>query len=203
MADTDKLTINNDGGKQASANAAIKTIRMLSATRPMLGIIVLTTLVLIASGLPYKSKRAFMGLAAVLLIYSWFNLIALFLRVYYDNKTSFSGWKITSVVLCMLLTYSGVFFALQLTDDDSFVGNVHELDKIAKHKESGAEEPVKDEYVDSWKGYADFCYFTITTMTTVGYGDISPRSYIARFLVVTLMISAFIVVSVMLGFSKS
>jgi len=51
--------------------------------------------------------------------------------------------------------------------------------------------------------FGDFLYFSFVTITTLGYGDIYPVAWQARFLVVTELISGLAVVAVYLGAAVS
>jgi len=58
-----------------------------------------------------------------------------------------------------IIGYAGVFFTIYHLDPNAFTGKIN--------------------------GYSDFLYFSTVTFATVGYGDISPLSQLARLLVVT------------------
>ena len=49
--------------------------------------------------------------------------------------------------------------------------------------------------------FSEFCYFTVVTITTVGYGDISPSTVGGKWFVCVWALSGFFLFSYLLGLS--
>lgn len=57
-------------------------------------------------------------------------------------------------------------------------------------------------YFERW-GYFDSVYFTVTTLTTVGYGDLNPKTYFGRLFTIFYMIFGISVALYSLSFMSS
>lgn len=117
-------------------------------------------------------------------VVSGIMLLGLWLTVYHvlfrqDIHSVRAG---TIIVVCahMLLVYS-------------FVYTIVSMHTIAEEHFRG----LKD--LGTAYRFFDMIYFTATTMSTVGYGDISPLSLTARFVTITQYIVSFSVVSIILS----
>jgi voltage-gated potassium channel Kch len=58
----------------------------------------------------------------------------------------------------------------------------------------------KKDDVDMWDAYFNRFYFILITFTTIGYGDISPASRIARFITVSIILV--IMISILKAFDS-
>ena len=86
-------------------------------------------------------------------------------------------------MLILFLVYGFVYYSLFNLDSESFAGAIL-LDKD-KALEFGT--------------YFDMIYFTMSTFSTAGFGDITPVSRLARGIVMTQFIAGFTLVAILLG----
>jgi uncharacterized membrane protein len=70
------------------------------------------------------------------------------------------------VYILIALGYAAVFARLQFQNPQAFTLNFDSDENLAS-------------------GWATFVYFSFTTLTTVGFGDITPKSMLARYLTIS------------------
>ena len=126
-----------------------------------------------------KSLTQFVTIfAALLLLYLWCTV---FVSLYDTNKNDATPATILLLCIMILVVYSYVYTIISLYShhEENFSG-------MKPHNNVGYR-------------YFDMVYFTATTMSTVGYGDISPLSYVARAVTISQYVISFAVVGVILS----
>lgn len=83
-----------------------------------------------------------------------------------------------------------MYMALQNYDINSFNNIELEETKIKTNS-------ITYNYKKFISEFFDMSYFTIVTLATVGYGDITPKSRIARFIVMTQILLGIFILSIL------
>jgi len=124
---------------------------------------------------------------SVLLFLQSFHLLGVlfitFLMLRRVRQVSFSLAFLIQSYLSTLALFAGIYFLIFKLDDSSFAG-VIQGDASSFHP---------------FFEYVRILYFSATTMTTVGYGDISPHSWYACVLVIGEQLVSFVFTTVLFG----
>ncbi len=147
-------------------------------------------ILMLLSKLPYNSKTLFLYGSFLLLICVWINIINLMAK--FDAKMKLNIGNLFMLLFTVIIVYALVYYSIYNNDKNSFSGPIN--------LESDINE--KDGYADIFSNLFDMIYFTMSTIATVGYGDIIPRSKPARFVVMTEFIIGIILLSVLIGKTK-
>ena len=125
-----------------------------------------------------RLTQAVTVLAVLMLVSVW---LTVYFSLYEEQRKSATPATILVLCVLILVVYSFVYTLLSLYRhyEDHFTG-------LKPHNSVGLR-------------YFDMVYFTATTMSTVGYGDICPLSYFARAITITQYSVAFSVVGVILS----
>ena len=132
--------------------------------------------------LPRRNPRIFFYLALGVL--GWF--LANIANIAYkcvNNVYSVKLRHIFGFILSLFLVYGFVYYSLFNLDEKAFTGSL-KLDK---------EAPLE------FGTYFDMIYFTMSTFSTAGFGDITPVSRLARGIVMTQFAVGFALVAILLG----
>lgn len=118
------------------------------------------------------------GLLGTVLFHNFFMIIKVL-----HSKTRID--RVVFSLFSLILAYSFVYMALQNYDKNSFI-NVLDNDKSNNNDKN-------ESIIDGFKEFLNSVYFTVVTFSTVGYGDIVPKSLICKFLVMTqILLSVFL-----------
>ena len=114
--------------------------------------------------------------AALLLLYLWCTV---FVSLYDTNDATPATILLLCIMILVVYSYVYTIISLYSHNEENFSG-------MKPHNNVGYR-------------YFDMVYFTATTMSTVGYGDISPLSYVARAVTISQYVISFAVVGVILS----
>jgi hypothetical protein len=102
--------------------------------------------------------------------------------------------KLLVLLFTTIIVYSMVYYALYNYDNTSFTG----IEENAKNNDG----QIDQSYSSIFNKLFEMCYFTMTTIFTVGYGDITPKTKYARTAVMSQYMIGIILIGVMLSKSK-
>ena len=153
-------------------------------------IIVQIILFILLIDLPRLNKKAFIAVACVIMFYLWVNIILLIYKILSGHKIHIHIKNVLLMLLVLTLSYSLMYYALYNYDKNSFSGS---LDKIY-NKENDDQTGITGSFIR----FFDMIYFTITTMFTGSFGDIIPRTRIARLVVISQFIISVVIISILL-----
>ena len=115
-------------------------------------------------------------LAALMLLYLWCTV---FVSLYNTNDATPATILLLCIMILVVYSYVYTIISLYSHHEKHFLG-------------------MKPDTNVGYR-YFDMVYFTATTMSTVGYGDISPLSYVARAVTISQYVISFAVVGVILS----
>jgi hypothetical protein len=149
---------------------------------------ILTIIISLLSNIKYNNPLIFLIIALGLLGASAFNIFFMIIKVMHN---SIKIEKVFFSLFSLILSYTMIYVALKNYDMNSFY-------YIMENEETKLKN---DSIVDSYKNFIseffDMSYFTIVTLSTVGYGDIIPKSRTARFFVMTQILFGILVLSIL------
>jgi|GEM_PF-3833086 len=128
----------------------------------------------------------------------WLNLRSVRANVRIGgNRREISG--VLQALLAVIFGFSVLYYYLQLfTDNSAFVG-MHSI----RLRDNGFEPlPTAVErlmIVPAWNTLVDCIYFSVVTISTLGYGDIHPNMAVAKLATSAEVISGFILIVLALG----
>ena len=143
--------------------------------------------------LPYYNKTYFLVMSIVLLLCVLTNVANIFIKIKQNIKINIE--KILGLLFTVILVYAVVYYALYNYDNTSFIG-------IEENTTKNNDQLEEQSYQNMFNKLFEMCYFTMTTIFTVGYGDITPKTKYAITVVMTQYIIGIILLGVMLSKSK-
>jgi hypothetical protein len=105
--------------------------------------------------------------------------------------------KILQVIIFTVITYAIIYYYLVLFIEEGALSSI----AITHHNFRGFWEKVA--FVPDLKTIVDCIYFSITTFSTIGFGDIHPTHWISKIIVATEMVAGFLVTVVSIGYLLS
>ena len=138
-------------------------------------VILVCLIIILLSKLPYHNKSIFLYATILLLICVWINIINLILK--FNAKIKVSIESLCMLLFTLIIVYSSVYYALYNYNHNSFTGTITSIENT-KEKDLHS-------YSNIFSNLFDMTYFTMSIITSVGYGDITPRSQASRFFVMT------------------
>ena len=155
---------------------------LLTSEYIIIAIIICVILLSILINLPIDNPHAFFNLSLAIL--GWY--LANIVNIVYKTTNNIYSVKLRHIIgfiVTLFLVYGFVYYALFNLDETAFSGNLR-IDRS---------QPL------SFATYYDMIYFTMSTFSTAGFGDITPLSRVARSIVMTQFIVGFILVGVLLS----
>lgn len=99
-----------------------------------------------------------------------FNMLSAYWFFYFVQRSTRVGnaqiFAAICVYILIALGYAAIYVQLQFQNPQAFTLNFDSDENLAS-------------------GWATFVYFSFTTLTTVGFGDITPKSMLARYLTIS------------------
>ena len=166
---------------KANSNTS-KKYNILTSEYLIIAIIVSIITLSFLIELPRRNPQAFFNLSFVVLIWYLVNICNIIYKCV-NNIYSVKLMHIFGFMITLFLVYGFVYYALFNLDPTSFNGTIL-LDK---------DKPLE------FGTYFDMIYFTMSTFSTAGFGDITPFSRTARGIVMTQFIVGFALVAILLG----
>jgi len=166
----------------SSANTITKNYNILTSEYLIIAIIICIITLSFLIDLPRRNSQAFFNLAFIVLIWYLVN-IANIVHKCINNIYSVKLRHILGFMVTLFIVYGFVYYALYNLNPKSFNGPI--LLDSKKTLEFGT--------------YFDMIYFTMSTFSTAGFGDITPVSRLARGIVMTQFIVGFALVAILLG----
>jgi hypothetical protein len=149
---------------------------------------ILTIIISLLSNIKYNNPLIFLIIALGLLGASIFNIFFMIIKAMHNSI------KIENVffsLFSLILSYTMIYLALKNYDINSFY-------YIMENKETNLKnDSIVDYYTKFISEFFDMSYFTIVTLSTVGYGDIIPKSRTARFFVMTQILFGIFILSIL------
>ncbi len=159
-----------------------KTFNILTSEYLIIAIIICIITLSFLIDLPRRNPQAFFNLAFIVLIWYLVNISNIVYKCI-KNIYSVKLIHIFGFMATLFMVYGFVYYSLYNLDSKSFNGTIL-LDR-SKSLEFGT--------------YFDMIYFTMSTFSTAGFGDITPVSRLARGIVMTQFITGFTLVAILLG----
>ena len=155
---------------------------LLTSEYIIIAIIICVILLSVLIKLPIYNPHAFFNLSLAILGLYLANIVIIVYKTT-NNIYSVKLRHIIGFIVTLFLVYGFVYYALFNLDEKAFSGNLR-IDRS---------QPL------SFATYYDMIYFTMSTFSTAGFGDIKPQSRVARSIVMTQFIAGFILVGVLLS----
>ena len=149
---------------------------------------ILTIIISLLSNIKYNNPLIFLIIALGLLGASAFNIFFMIIKVMHN---SIKIEKVFFSLFSLILSYTMIYMALKNYDMNSFYYIMQNEEQKLKN------DSVVDYYKKFITEFFDMSYFTIVTLSTVGYGDIIPKSRTARFFVMTQILFGILVLSIL------
>jgi hypothetical protein len=142
--------------------------------------------------LPNKYKKEFLILNLSLLCIVFISTLYITYLIINNRKINnlIGHHYILLLIFCIILSYSSTYYALYNYDDKAFNWEIKDKKDLKDC----------DNYTDMVKTLFDMVYFTITTSYFGGLGDITPRTRLARSIVISQFITVIAVLFII--FSK-
>lgn len=176
---TESLTHNN---KSIDNTNITKNYNILTSEYLIIAIIVCIITLSFFIELPRRNPQAFFNLSFVVLMWYLLNIFNI-IQKSVNNIYSVKLGHIFGFIITLFLVYGFVYYALFNLKPNSFNGTIL-LDR---------DKPLE------FGTYFDMIYFTMSTFSTVGFGDITPASRLARGIVMTQFVVGFALVAILLS----
>jgi hypothetical protein len=177
-----KTTASSDKTQKKGTQQHAKYFNILTSEYLIIAIIICIITLSFLVELPRRNPRAFFYL--VLAVLGWYlGNIANIAHKCVNNIYAVKLRHIFGFMLTLFLVYGFAYYSLYNLDAASFNGPIL-LDR-SKSLEFGT--------------YFDMIYFTMSTFSTAGFGDITPVSRLARGIVMSQFIAGFTLVAILLG----
>lgn len=124
-----------------------------------------------------------------LILYLWYVIVSIFKRSSHPDFKILSGRKIFLLFVTILCSYSFLYTSMNITSNGRDFSNA---------SDETLNDP-KNKPKTALQSMFDFLYFSMVSMSTVGYGDVSPKSYRAKFLVCTHLMAAFVLAGILVN----
>jgi hypothetical protein len=149
---------------------------------------IFTIIISLLSNIKYNNPLIFLIIALGLVGASAFNIFFIIIKVMHN---SIKIEKVLFSLFSLILSYTMIYVALKNYDINSFY-------YIMENKETNIKnDSIVDYYKKFISEFFDMSYFTIVTLSTVGYGDIIPKSRITRFFVMTQILLGIFILAIL------
>ena len=149
---------------------------------------ILTIIISLLLNIKYNNPLIFLIIALGLLGASAFNIFFMIIKVMHN---SIKIEKVFFSLFSLILSYTMIYVALKNYDINSFYYIMENEEQKLKNVS------IVDSYKNFIREFFDMSYFTIVTLSTVGYGDIIPKSRTVRFFVMTQILFGILVLSIL------
>lgn len=149
---------------------------------------ILTIIISLLLNIKYNNPLIFLIIALGLLGASAFNIFFVIMKVMHNNIRI---EKVLFSIFSLILSYTMIYTALKNYDMNSFYYIMENEEPKQKNVS------IMDSYKNFITEFFDMSYFTIVTLSTVGYGDIIPKSRTVRFFVMTQILFGILVLSIL------
>ena len=103
------------------------------------------------------------------------------------------------MLIFVVFTFSVIYYYLQLFQDNNALYGIFEIKLPQYHSHRIAEIVTKIAVVPSFDTIVDCFYYSITTISTLGFGDIRPLSASAKVVTCFEVMAGFLLVVISIG----
>lgn len=168
--------------------------RTLASSRVLLSVAIAAIGAALLLDAPRTAPQFSETLGYVLVLHIWVALSNVVKRS--TERGSVTGRKILFLFLSLLLSYTFMYTSMNAASGGKdFKGGDAEWNASGEDAKEGKQASS----YKTLRAMGDFAYFSMVSMSTVGYGDVAPQSHRAKFAVCTHLLSTFVLAGVLVN----
>lgn len=178
-------------------------LRVISSSRVLSAVAVAVVSLALAVDAPRKSPRFAEVLGCLLVVHIWVSISLIVYRSSHPKYNQVSGRKVLLTFVPLLVSYAFLYTSMNAASrGNDFSGESESRDAGTESDDDPSDRLAGKRSSPAYqtlRSMGDFCYFSMVSMSTVGYGDVAPKSHRAKFFVCSHFLCTFVLAGVLLN----